>query len=807
LDGFKIEIGSLIMTCESVKMQEELVNIPESRTSVATPEHIQEADSSKEINPESIESHNAVKINSKKLPKHVKEGLKRFKSHWNDGDDVKAYTCPIANKIAVDTYLINEGIEFILSEIHDAHFELPQNLQKASRMGQAERKISKELVSHLKELGSLIKDYNTRWKTNLNTKDILNATDETIKELANSDDSKQIENLKTIFAESKRLKEINLQQKTINEKIRSLEENSKEKKELRYGDYIIDVTGLYHYPESQENDLDDLEEKPKEPKKTWISSPIWPEAYLRDKEGKGHTLLIRMFDGEKDHKIALPRRLITKWAELSEILLDLGQKISMSPINQKHLQNFLQGVKSEKLMRCVDKSGWHGEQYIFPDGEVLGKTKEISEGVYPINEACPRGIEKKGSLEEWQDHVLKLCANNSRLIFSVGVAISAPCLHLVGDEGGVFNFKGSSSIGKTRCLMVSISVFGSPEFKRSWRTTSNGLEGICSLHNDCLLALDEFGQSDAKEVGEIAYMYSQGIGKQRSGRDGAPRESKTWRGMLFSTGEVGISDHMQEDKNKPKAGQLVRVIDIPAKVEGAFGCFEDLHGLLNGQDGEIFADKIKEVCGGYYGTAGREFIKAIIEYGVEKSRRELKFVRDDFAADVAGKYDGQVKRVANRFGLVLASLSLGIDLGVFSKYLTKEMAGNAIKSCFNDWLHERGTTGSLESHSIIDHVIGLLNENSDSKFIPKNDVNDTRIRQTLWGYKDGATFYLFSKAFNDLCKGYEKQQAKQALIDAKLLLPGGGGKVSRSISIPAHSKKERYYVIDLNNLQDDEEDA
>lgn len=567
---------------------------------------------------------------------------------------------------------------------------------------------------------------------------------------------------------------------------------------IRFGDYFVNNKGLFY--EKQENDNDEPAKK--------ISSPIWPEAYLRDKEGKSHTLLIKIHDGERDHKIAIPRRIITKWTDLSEILLDLGQSVPTDPKTQKELQNFLMQARPSKLMRCVDKSGWYGDQYIFPDGEVLGKTKDNNESVHPINEACPKGIEKKGSIQEWQDNVLKLCANNSRLIFSIGVSLSAPCLQLVGDEGVVFNFKGVSSIGKTRCLMVAVSVFGSPEFKRSWRTTSNGLEGICSLHNDCLLALDEFGQSDAKEVGEIAYMYSQGIGKQRLSRDGLPRESKTWRGMLFSTGEVGISDHMRDEKNKPKAGQLVRVIDIPAQIEGAFGCFEELHGLGNGVDGEGFADQIKEVCGEYYGTAGREFIKAIIEFGVEKSKKHLKFSRDDFSANVAGKYDGQIKRVANRFGLVYASISLGIELGVFSKYLTKEMAEKSVKHCFDDWLDDRGTTGDFESHSIINQVIGLLNENSDSKFIPKNDVDDKRIRTTLWGYKDGAVFYVFPKAFKEnLCNGFDEKGAILSLKNSNLLITGKT-KSSQSVRIPAHSKtkKDRFYVINLDNQQDEEDE-
>lgn len=591
--------------------------------------------------------------------------------------------------------------------------------------------------------------------------------------------------------------EINLRGADIAREEEDIEEDRKSNV-IRYGNFIVNDKGLFY--DSQQNEGNETPIK--------ICSPIFPLAYLRDKEGKSHTLLVKIHDGEREHKIMIPRRIITKWPELSEILLDLGQSIPTTPVNQKHLQNFLMQSRPTNLMRCVDKSGWHGDQYIFPDGEVLGNTKDDNENVYPINEACPKGIEKKGSLQGWQDNVLKLCAKNSRLIFSVGAALASPCLQLAGDEGGVFNFKGVSSIGKTRCLMVAISVFGSPEFKRSWRTTSNGLEGICSLHNDCLLALDEFGQSDAKEVGEIAYMYSQGIGKQRSSRDGTPREPKTWRGMLFSTGEVGISDHMHEDRSKIKAGQLVRVIDIPAQIEGAFGCFEELHGFENGVDGERFADEIKEVCGEYFGTAGREFIKAMIAFGVEKSKKYLKLSRDDFASKVAAKYDGQVKRVANRFGLVFASLSLGIELGIFSKYLSKEMAEDAVKNCFNDWLNDRGTTGNFESHSIINQVIGLLNENSDSKFIPKNDLLDKSIRAVLWGYKDGAVFYVFPKAFKEnLCKGYDEQNSKIILKESGLLIPGGDGKFAKSVRIPAHHKKDRFYVIDLNNNQDKEEDT
>ena len=91
--------------------------------------------------------------------------------------------------------------------------------------------------------------------------------------------------------------------------------------------------------------------------------------------------------------------------------------------------------------------------------------------------------------------------------------------------------------------------------------------------------------------------------------------------MLLSTAEKGLNTLMQEGKKTPKPGQLVRIADIPASVKNAYGCFEDLHGFENGVDGELFAEQIKSVCREYYGTTGREFIRAIINYGIEMLER------------------------------------------------------------------------------------------------------------------------------------------------------------------------------------------
>lgn len=564
--------------------------------------------------------------------------------------------------------------------------------------------------------------------------------------------------------------------------------------------YFVTSDGLYYQSPVSENDEESKEDVETEQKKPiWISSPIWPVAYLRNKDSKNHSLLIKVNDGEKNHLVALQRMILGSWSDLNRILLDLGQKTPTSPAKQKLLINFLMYSRPDKTMRCVDKAGWHADQYVFPDGLVIGEGKN-SEGIYPLNDVCPSGVCTKGTLEEWQKNVLSFCKGNSRLIFSIGTALASLLLYLSKEEGGGFNLRGRSSTGKTKCLKVATSVLGSPEYMKSWKATANGLEGVCALHNDSLLPLDEFGQSDGDEVGQIAYMITAGIGKQRAARDGSPRDPKTWRTMILSTGETGLEDHMRDKKKTAKAGQLARVVDIPAEVLNGYGCFENLHGF---QDGAEFADMINEACSNYYGTAGREFIKSIIKNEIEPTKKDLRFIIDDFVAENTKDCDGQVKRVANRFALVYAALMLAKKFSILPKSWSDDEIKSAIENCYNSWFCQRGTSGDLESSQLINQVKGLLDENSDGKFISKHGENDKRTHLTIWGYKEGSKFYVLPKAFKEnLCNGFDSEQSAKILIKNKLLIPSNDGKSSRVERISAHHKPtDRFYVIDLNQTE------
>ena len=232
-----------------------------------------------------------------------------------------------------------------------------------------------------------------------------------------------------------------------------------------------------------------------------------------------------------------------------------------------HLVSYLNDVVVDNRVTVVTTTGWHdiGTTKVFalPDHTISSETCEkiIVQGTI----TAP--FESRGTLDEWQHGVGSLVAKHSRAVFAVSTAFAGPLLGLLGLEGGGFNFYGQSSRGKTTVNKAAASVWGkgdSPGFVRLWRSTANALEAIAAMHSDTLLPLDELGVIDAKDAAPATYQLAGGTGKGRSRRDGSLRQSLMWRTMVLSTGEIRLTDKLMEDRQRARAGQQVRLIDVPA---------------------------------------------------------------------------------------------------------------------------------------------------------------------------------------------------------------------------------------------------
>jgi putative DNA primase/helicase len=496
------------------------------------------------------------------------------------------------------------------------------------------------------------------------------------------------------------------------EAVRKLVEEAEEVTPSKYTSvdpYQMDDTGLFVKVTKDKGDKQTTES-------IFISGPFEILGRVRDPKGEGWARLLRWND--KDNRVhshlVSDAELHGDLSVLCANLAGLGLQIATGQ-NRRHLVHYLNDVDVKSRVTMVRTTGWHdiGTEKIFalPDetiGCVEGESVIIQGGTTAL-------FESRGTLADWQNGVGSLVAGHSRPVFATSAAFAGSLLKLLGLEGGGFNFDGQSTRGKTTTVKAAASVWGkgdSPGFVRPWRSTANALEATAAMHTDAFLPLDELSVADAKDLAAGVYQLTGGTGKGRSARDGSLRQSLTWRVMVVSTGELRLTDKLIEGHQRARAGQEVRLVDIPADAGKGFGVFDN-GGAAN--DPKTLADNIQTAAQTAYGTAGPEFVRRLIAEGLHKSPDDIKAIIDLFRTTHAPKgADSQVFRVADRFGLVAAGGELACDLGVVP--WNRGQALEAARRCFTDWLDSRGGAEAGEVQAAISQVRLFIEQHGDSRF-------------------------------------------------------------------------------------------
>lgn len=498
------------------------------------------------------------------------------------------------------------------------------------------------------------------------------------------------------------------------------------------------------------------------------------------------------------HRHAVPRTLLAgDGAEMRGSFLSRGLDIETSRDARAKFSELIAGIKTDRRALAVECPGWSGEVFVTADRSFGNKADQLV--IYAGADSLNHPFRSAGTLEEWQDKVGRLAVGNSRVTVAIAAAFVGPCLALLGEEGGGFHFRGPSSIGKSTALFAAASPWGPERFVLPWRATMNGLEGSCVLHNETVLLLDEVAAVDPKDAGTAAYLISNGVGKARANRSGALRSSASWRVIFLSSGEISLAEHAGRDARgakKSAAGQDVRICDIPADAGAGLGLFENLNGAENG---DALARQIKAGCRSAYGTAGPAFVEHLIA-NRENAISELKAAIDEFSkANVPARADGQVARVARRFGMVAAVGELGIKAGVLP--WPKHEARNACAIVFRDWLKGRGGLGSAEDRDAIAKVRAYLEMHGSSRFEPLEDEDETlRINNRAGFWRESADKgreYLFLPETwkTDVCAGMDASRVTKVLAEKGFLRKDSQGKNSISVVLPHKQGKARCYAV------------
>jgi uncharacterized protein (DUF927 family) len=469
----------------------------------------------------------------------------------------------------------------------------------------------------------------------------------------------------------------------------------------------------------------------------------------------------------------IPRELAEKPHELFPLLARLDVVLDSNPSAAFFLRKFIRAAVHDKKVLLVHETGWHGDVYVLPDQQYgTGQETIRFEGA-----PADHPFRLNGTLIDWQTDVSAMCVGNSRLVHAVCAAFAGPMLRFYsGATNPGFHDWGRGSQGKTTTLKVAGSVCGGKDratgYSESWRSTDNALEGTAKLHNHGLLCLDEIKQLDPRKIIDAVHLLGNGGGKTRMKRDGGQRETQTFQLVTLSTGEKPISDIVARSgaKGVGEAGQTVRLIDIPAEPDGAFGVFEELHDFGSGA---AFADHVMKAVRANYGHALHLFLTKLTENMddmVESYRGKVKEILREFTKGIAGT-DGESLRVAESFAIVAAAGELASGVGVTTwPYGT---ATWGCGKCFKDWLKNHGA-GASDDNAFVNFIKETLQKFGNSRFeeLLQEESNRGSARSVgdrlgyWWPKFDGGRVYFFlPESFKEYCtkNGHDVKRGMKAL--------------------------------------------
>jgi hypothetical protein len=629
--------------------------------------------------------------------------------------------------------------------------------------------------------------------------------------------------------------------------------------------YLFGADGMFHYSKSEQTKGKDGKDLATDHYGrmsdffTIYGSGVDPSTGLE-------AIVLCHYDDEtgRPTKTLLPRETIARGGkDLAAHLSGRGLGVATSPMGRNALQAFLSRVKGPRL-KMARSLGWigSGTSFVLPDG-IIG---QASDRRFHFDAGSLRSVKirKRGSLEGWQENVLPLVKGNRLHVTMLSAAFASPLLRFVPSANSfALHIQGRSSTGKSTALDVYGSVWGGDKstlgFAQSWRTTTNGLEGLCALHSGVGLTLDELRLA-IDEKGDVttkAYMVGSGAGKGAMNRDRQLRETQSWQLVVGSTGEASLGDMARihdKDARDPE-GARARLLDIPLDSSAMFGAFDTVHDRANGinlsdpsqriEAGGAFAKDLKTATRRDYGHAGPKFITKLLEFarsqgekeaadgdgnlpeGISRNQIEEHGIRaveeiirkavDSFVErlELPPDVSPLVRRVAEQFGIVYCGGALAVKFGVLPGF-TRDDIDAAVAYSFRQWLSRqsdaRGSQSAVPALKMRDWL-----QKNEGRFVDLGsmsnplglELRDEKVRLTLRhaGYKRDGWYAIIPAIFKEEICGNSTDAQKELV---RFLRKGGylkskKGRDQYRVSLGGKNNDVMVYYVSgvVRNLKDD----
>jgi len=520
----------------------------------------------------------------------------------------------------------------------------------------------------------------------------------------------------------------------------------------------------------------------------YLCSPLLIDATTRDKDSYNAGRLLRYQDSDgKWRQWNMPMDMLG--GDCSDVRRELLRGgVIINAKDRMRIADYLQSVTPKKKAFAALEVGWFRDAFVLPD-ETFGRDDIF----FQAESAVVADFSRSGTLDDWKRNVASYAAGNMPLMFAISAALAGPLLYLMRMEGAGFHFIGGSSCGKTTAVQAAASVWGGPNFKRTWKSTTNGLEAAAAESNDTLLVLDEIGEATPRDVGRVVYALGNGTGKSRAKQTGHAKNVRRWRTVLLSSGERGLSSIMTEAGERVTAGQEVRLLSIPS--DGfEHGTFDSLHSFDSGRH---LADHLKGAAGESYGVAGREWLRWLTE---DVPNRDLA----NGLASIVGAFESegqQEGRAARCFALVALAGELSIEAGITPWRKGEPLA--AAQQMFARWISHRGR-GNAEERQVIEALQAFVSrfrdrfEDLDHPPRDRNGIEMDRIIPDRAGWIKGGCYHFIPAVFNETIGGIDPKLAKR-ILKRKGLLHTTNGSARLNAQLPVALNGKRPQVVSVKD--------
>jgi uncharacterized protein (DUF927 family) len=317
------------------------------------------------------------------------------------------------------------------------------------------------------------------------------------------------------------------------------------------------------------------------------------------------------------------------------------------------------------------------------------------------------------------------------------------------------------------------------------------LEGTAAQHNDNLLCLDELGQAQSRVVGEVAYMLANGSGKARALRDGSVRNRQEWRVSFLSSGEVTLDDKISDGgMGRTTAGQLVRIIDIPADAGHNMGIYDRKTDFPGGAE---LSNHLNSATAQYYGMPIRRFLDVLTKNKDQSLNFIIDIIKQTVDSKCVGGVSGQVERVCRRFGLIAAAGEWAVKHEILP--FPSGSISSIAEKAFDSWLQSRGGSGNAEIENAISNLRDFIEKYGETRFVTiySDEAIDLSLKfpHDFVGYKwkvDNTWIYLIlSSYFKELwCRNISVSYLKSELVKRGYAAMNDNGNPMETKYIPGH---------------------